>query len=377
MDAGLPPVHQTTTDVLPTSVTTTPAWVGLDCPNERQIRTLGLIQMVCAGISLLGALSMILYLTFKRICANTEVRPLFHLSCADAGLAIFLILSSTYWKRSDLAKSCVYFQILAEMFYLITFLLTANYALNVYIRMKDRYHRANKLIQLREQRHVIISIRVAYCFSWIFPVFCVIPALITTIMMDKDSCYPCFSLFFRGPVNKNVTGQGFIQVLGSKGAVFFMATLLSSLLAIIILYSLTTKVYKHLLRQQSEYTDRQRSSVRELQKRVTLYIGVFLFCWTPAFVLAIIEITNRSPCAQQNLYFLYIIQSVTAPSQGILNTLVYGWTRRAYYSSKESTPLNRQTVRGYGSSTTKRIYPQKPEPNKQPTEETTLFDNQA
>lgn len=332
--------------------------ITAQCDNdERNWKIVGILQILCASLSFVGALSLICFCIGKKICTSSDVRPLFHLACADLLLAVFLILSSTFFQ---FRQPCVFFQALAEMFYLMTFLLTANYALNTYVKMKDRYHRKNNLIQLREQKWFGGVLSLGYCLSWLVPGIVMIPAYVVIFSEEKDPCTLCVSLFFR--VSSNETSArsiGHTKGWNCYGAILFLSTLLFSLLAIIILYLLTYKVYQTLVCRQNEFTNRQRSGIIELQKRVTLYVFVFLFCWTPAFILAVFEIIRGSPVPAETHLFLYILQSVTAPSQGLLNSLFYGWTRRSFRSNRETSALMKQTYRVYGSNS-KRKYPQVP-----------------
>ena len=52
------------------------------------------------------------------------------------------------------------------------------------------------------------------------------------------------------------------------------------------------------------------------------------------------------------MFFPVRLQGVTAPSQGFLNCIIYGWTRATFRmakSSQDKRPILRETYRIYGS----------------------------
>ncbi|XP_077996262.1 transmembrane protein 116-like [Glandiceps talaboti] len=340
----------------------------LDDQDNEDMRILRFVHLVVASLSILGAGSIIVYSVYKRTCRSIEVRPLFHLSIADLFLSICWVIGAAMWtlvwENMDKSDECIYLQAVTEAFHIATFFLTVNYALNVYVRIKDRLNRANNLRPLLETTGMIWSLRIVLIIAWLLPVVLMIPVILLYKDANQD-CTRCLLLFYR-PASSVTHDDKYNEWLWSNyGSIVFVASLSLSIVALLILYGLAYRVYRQLL-SQNVWTERQRLAVSNMRHRITLYILVFLFCWLPALTIAITHLVHDDAGLLIHEYFpLYLVQGITAPSQGFLNSLVYGWTRPSFRSatadprsdaSGGTTPLMKTTYRSYGVASGRKTF---------------------
>ncbi|XP_035690445.1 transmembrane protein 116-like isoform X1 [Branchiostoma floridae] len=335
-----------------------------DDEDKKNMEALSYIHMVMSTISIFGTLSIILYSIVKKIFRSAEVRPLFHLAVADLLLAVCWLVGSLLWRsRLDLnndadSDKCFYLQLVTEAVHLVTFFLTMNYALNVYIRLKDRENKANNLSLLMSSRWMVWTMRLVYVLSWFVPVLVMVPAALhkKQVLREVDTCTRCLM-----PFGRSSTGN--VQHLdwNSYISLLLVGCLVLSISAMVILYVLSYRVYGRVLKSNI-WTNSQRDALALLKTRVTLYILVFLFCWSPALTVAITDLSQQKFPEFSRYVVLYVLQGVTAPAQGFLNSMVYGWTRSGFReavrdnmaaaSTSAQAPLllARSNVIHYGSS---------------------------
>ncbi|XP_002737077.1 transmembrane protein 116-like [Saccoglossus kowalevskii] len=331
------------------------------------MKILSYVHIIVASLSIIGASSIIVYSIYRNSCTTLDVRPLFHLSIADLCLSICWVLGATFWIVSfqngrvnfDIMEECPYLQAVTQAFHIATFFLTVNYALNVYIRIKDKQNRANDLRPLMESWKMVWVLRSVYIFAWLAPIALMVPVVYLNIKSDEPDDNDCGKrcLLFISKPSCNVEAKNHWLCANYATLVFVLALGLS-IIALLIIYGLSFRVYRQLV-FQNVWTDRQRAAVSSMRYRITLYILVFLFCWLPAFTVAITQLVMEEIMWLHTYFTLYLVQGITAPSQGFLNCLVYGWTRPAFiranpqsrYStpgSATTTPLTRTTYRSYG-----------------------------
>eukprot|EP00058_Branchiostoma_floridae_P000016 XP_002585504.1 hypothetical protein BRAFLDRAFT_111940 [Branchiostoma floridae] len=248
-----------------------------DDEDKKNMEALSYIHMVMSTISIFGTLSIILYSIVKKIFRS------------------------------------------AEAVHLVTFFLTMNYALNVYIRLKDRENKANNLS--------LLMVRFV-------PVLVMVPAALhkKQVLREVDTCTRCLMPFGRSSTGNHLDWNSYISLL-------LVGCLVLSISAMVILYVLSYRVYGRVLKSNI-WTNSQRDALALLKTRVTLYILVFLFCWSPALTVAITDLSQQKFPEFSRYVVLYVLQGVTAPAQGFLNSMVYGWTRSGF----------REAVIHYGSS---------------------------
>ncbi|XP_071946441.1 transmembrane protein 116-like isoform X2 [Antedon mediterranea] len=330
-----------------------------DEENEELLLALRYIHIVFASLSIIGASSTIIYSIIKGVVTSEEVRPLFHLSLADLGLAICWVIGAAVWNDDkDDSEGCVYLQAITEAFHVSTFFLTVNYSLNVYVRIKDRQNRAMKLSTLMSSIKMKWGLRMVYVLSWLLPIIIMIPIVYYHETVDLLKCYRCLLLFYRPSVQSRDEDYD-SWWWENYGAIFFVISLGLSMIIIIVFYLLSIKVFRILIKQNM-WTDAQRDAVRSMRIRITFYILVFLYCWIPAFCLGIIDLASEKKISVSDYSVLYILQGITAPSQGFLNCIVYGWTRPTFRkigrraNAGNKTLLSARTYRVYGTGAQKK-----------------------
>ncbi|EHA97642.1 Transmembrane protein 116 [Heterocephalus glaber] len=85
----------------------------------------------------------------------------------------------------------------------------------------------------------------------------------------------------------------------------------------------------------------QWAVIHIVEQRVRLYPVAFLCCWGPAIILMIIKLTK--PQDTKLHMALYILQALTATSQGLLNCGVYGWTQHKFHQLKQEARRDADT----------------------------------
>ncbi|XP_033111567.1 transmembrane protein 116-like [Anneissia japonica] len=192
------------------------------------------VHIVFACLSILGSSSTIIYSLIKGVVTSEEVRPLFHLSVADLGLAICWVAGAALWSdETEPNENCVYLQAITEAFHVSTFFLTMNYSLNVYVRIKDRLHRAKKLSTLMSNIKMKWALRMVYILSWLIPIVVMIPVVIYHQKLELIPCYRCLLLFYRPSIQSkedDYTGWWW----ENYGAIFFVISLGLSMITILM-----------------------------------------------------------------------------------------------------------------------------------------------
>ncbi|XP_048467697.1 transmembrane protein 116-like, partial [Rhincodon typus] len=138
--------------------------------------------------------------------------------------------------------------------------------------------------------------------------------------------------------------------------IILLITFCFTLLGIVILLIKSRILYKKLVTLTGFLGDQQWAKISMIERRIFLYPTAFLFCWGPATILAVVKLLN--PKDMPSLYaILYSLQAFTAPSQGLLNCIVYGWTQRMLRHMRQKarrdidtqTPLLRSQKQSYCS----------------------------
>ncbi|XP_066928984.1 transmembrane protein 116-like [Clytia hemisphaerica] len=308
--------------------------------NEDVVAKVGLAS---ASLTLVSTLSIVCFILCKHIQSNVQVKPLLHLSIADFLLAFAWVSANTaYLVKNDFedvqqtAMSCFTWQLITEIIHIVTFCFTINYSINVYFLMKDRVRSMG--MDYTEQVHEMASLSairlqrfksLLYYISWLMPIILMLPIIIESKMENISSCQKCvIAIDVPRLVNKV---PPFIK---AYGFILLAATLLLSMVTIMVLYGLTLRLYWRAI--PAYHTDRQRRQLSNMKKRISVYVVVFMVCWLPALILSIMKsrevwLDVEHKKVDLNDYFaLYILQAVLTPLQGFFNTIVYGWSRRSF-----------------------------------------------
>lgn len=304
-----------------------------------------------SALSILGTVSIIGFILWKRLYFQKEIRPLLHLTIADFLLSLLWISSTISYLTSEFkiqnqthANICFVWQLLTELIHLITFLLTVNYSVNVYLQMKKKIERVHLIhdsdANLMETTHEQKIKDFLYLTSWMLPWILLIPIFVKIKPKNISPCQKCVLLIDVPRLKGNAT-----EIQRQYGYIILATTLFFSIVSISVLYCMTLKIYWKAV--PGFRTDRERRIFSNMQKRVTLYMISFLICWTPALIISctkwneLRKNTDDSKNDLKHLYVLYLLQAILAPLQGFLNSLVYGWTRKSFRNAASPSDNHR------------------------------------
>ena len=298
---------------------------------------IGIIGLVSASLSLVGSASILVFIIWKKLQNFQQNLPLFHLSLADFILSLLWIISNVkYFVGSEHQEfSCFILLLLTEMIHLVTFFLTINYSVNVYFRMKDRTIQVHMITDGDELPPSNVRKwfkRSLYIVSWTLPMLMMIPIIVNIKPDHANACQRCVILI-DVPVHKAVYGD-----------IILALSLTISILAIILLYCLTLRLYWKAV--PGFHTQHERRQLANMQARVTLYVSVFIICWSPGMMISYDLWFNHSHylsrqflASFQKFFPIFVLQATCAPLQGLLNSIVYGWTRKTFRSPPLPPPL--------------------------------------
>lgn len=151
-------------------------------------------------------------------------------------------------------------------------------------------------------------------------------------------------------------GGSVCSVIYFYGVGVFLVSFLISFIAIMVLLIQARALYKRFINSTGFLGDQQWAMIKIVEQRVVFYPIAFFCCWGPAILLGIVKLTvsvNSRICM-----VLYILQALTAASQGLLNCIVYGWTQHTFRCMKRNacrdidtqTPLLRSQKKYYAST---------------------------
>uniref|UniRef100_A0A2K5KEZ9 Transmembrane protein 116 n=2 Tax=Colobinae TaxID=9569 RepID=A0A2K5KEZ9_COLAP len=100
-------------------------------------------------------------------------------------------------------------------------------------------------------------------------------------------------------------------------------------------------LYKKFVKSSGFLGSEQWAVIHIVDQRVRLYPVAFFCCWGPAVILMIIKLTK--PQDTKLHMALYVLQALTATSQGLLNCGVYGWTQHKFHQLKQETRRDADT----------------------------------
>ncbi|XP_048582274.1 transmembrane protein 116 isoform X1 [Nematostella vectensis] len=340
-----------------------PGYCMIDLINPddySKFKTVSIIYCVSSLLSMLGAGSVIAFSLSRRVVKSPEVRPLFHLALADFLLALTWLSGAALWLSSPdkekIFRPCFLIDAISEIFHIATFLLTVNYALNVFIRLKERTYGIQNLYFTTVSTNSFYSwlFAILYAICWSIPVLLMVPLITKMHIMahkNKVHCSRCLLLFDRPRASSFAGEKQLWQVYGS---VMLASTLGISILALLVMYFLAERLYRKAVLRSGILTDRQRAGIDDMRQRIFLYIMVFLVCWSPALIVAATDLDRDMKEDNTNIllrkYFpLFVIQGLTAPMQGFLNSIVYGWTRRSFREAANQSLLEESFSASYGS----------------------------
>ncbi|XP_065066615.1 transmembrane protein 116-like [Rhopilema esculentum] len=331
-----------------------------------QMKSLSYLYLIMACMSLLGSASIVITSIVKRKMSNREVHPIFHLSLADLLGSLFLFIGSiAYHTLEETAirnKSCPYLTGFATAFYMATFFLTLNYARTVYqkITVRAKGDSVRRPIRPSVDRSKKVGLKkcntqfVYYGLAWSLPL------LVTIILFSVDHtsfgpndniCSSCLPLFHFKNSNCQMIKDASYKDEPDWYGIYkytFLGFLVLSIIGTVAYNMMAYRAFRSIQIYGGIISKRQRGMLTSVKRRLALFCGTFLICWTPSLVLGIISMS--SSFQMKSLYWLYIIQACTCPLQGFINAFIYGWYRPGFKQAiNERSPLVVQPASSFQS----------------------------
>uniref|UniRef100_A0A2K6UGC1 Transmembrane protein 116 n=1 Tax=Saimiri boliviensis boliviensis TaxID=39432 RepID=A0A2K6UGC1_SAIBB len=100
-------------------------------------------------------------------------------------------------------------------------------------------------------------------------------------------------------------------------------------------------LYKKFVKSSGFLGSEQWAVIHIMDQRVRFYPVAFFCCGGPAVILMIIKLTK--PQDTKLHMALYVLQALTATSQGLLNCGVYGWTQHKFHQLKQEAQRDADT----------------------------------
>ncbi|KAG8146003.1 hypothetical protein E2320_012427 [Naja naja] len=268
---------------------------------------------------------------------RAQVRPLVYLSLSDLFLGLCWLTGALFYSREASHPTregtiCYNLQatgqvkpplISSSVIAASQIFNTVNYTWQLYTDLKGKFNQ-----HLHGQMPQVLSYsthlgRIAILFSSLIPIFLMAPVL------GLGNHFQCSQNFTaeHGYGNLNIT-----------------------------LLIRARMLYKRFVNSMGYVGDQQWAMLKVVEQAVALYPVVFFCCWGPAFILGVVKLARTD---NVSLYMtLYVLEALTASSQGFLNCVVYGWTQHMFHCVKRKacrdvdtqTPLLRSQKRFYAST---------------------------
>ncbi|XP_022406623.1 transmembrane protein 116 isoform X3 [Delphinapterus leucas] len=300
------------------------------------------IQFVMATLSVIGSSSLIAYAVFQNIQKSPEIRPLVYLSFSDLLLGIYWLIEALLYGTSAANKDivCYNLQAVGQILYISSFFYTVNYIWYLYKELRMKPHQSGQSTVPLVIGYTCRVSQIAIILSSLIPLLLMIPVF---CLGNASECFRNFSqshrciLMYSPPTAMaKVLPSANISVCSTLyfyGLIIFLASFLLSLLTIVVLLIQAQTLYKKFLKSTGFLGSEQWAVIHIVKQRVRFYPVAFFCCWGPAVILMIIKMTK--PRDTKLHMALYVLQALTASSQGLLNCGVYSWTQYKFYQLKQ------------------------------------------
>ncbi|XP_033076441.1 transmembrane protein 116 isoform X3 [Trachypithecus francoisi] len=280
------------------------------------------IQFVMATLSVIGSSSLIAYAVFQNIQKSPEIRPLFYLSFCDLLLGLCWLTEILLYGASVANKDiiCYNLQAVGQIFYISSFLYTISYIWYLYTELRMKHTQSGQSTSPLVIDYTCRVGQMAFVFSR-----CILmhppPSAVAELPPSANTSV-CSTLYF-------------------YSITIFLGSFVLSLLTIMVLLIRAQTVYKKFVKSSGFLGSEQWAVIHIVDQRVRLYPVAFFCCWGPAVILMIIKLTK--PQDTKLHMALYVLQALTATSQGLLNCGVYGWTQHKFHQLKQETRRDADT----------------------------------
>ncbi|XP_046496329.1 transmembrane protein 116 isoform X2 [Equus quagga] len=273
------------------------------------------IQFVMATLSVIGSSSLIAYIVFQNIQKSPEIRPLFYLSFSDLLLGICWLIEALLYGTSVVNKDIVCYNLQA-----------VGQVIDYTCQVGQIAIILSSLIPLLLMIPVFCLGNASECFhNFSQSHRCILmyspPSAMAELLPSADASV-CSTLYF-------------------YGLTIFLASFLLSLLTIVVLLIQAQTLYKKFVKSTGFLGSEQWAVIHIMEQRVRFYPVAFFCCWGPAVILMIVKLTK--PQDTKLHMALYVLQALTASSQGLLNCGVYGWTQYNFYYLKQEARRDADT----------------------------------
>uniref|UniRef100_A0A8D0GYW9 Transmembrane protein 116 n=1 Tax=Sphenodon punctatus TaxID=8508 RepID=A0A8D0GYW9_SPHPU len=280
--------------------------------------------------SVVGSSSIIVYAVFQNAVRSPELRPLFYLSLSDLFLGICWLIGAFLYNTSTTNQDviCYNLQTTGQIFYVASFLYTANYTCHLYLDLKVKY---NQNMNMSPLVSVTLTAMLGFSppslipFLLMVPVFCL--GNIRQCYQNSSQNHGCLLMH---------TDQHQVPDVSECSVIYLYAigVFLISFLICFVLLIRARVLYKRFLNSTGYMGDQQWAMVKMVEQRVVFYPVAFFCCWGPAVLLGIVKLIRLNTTMYTALY---VLQALTASSQGLLNCVVYGWTQHTFRRMKRNT----------------------------------------
>ncbi|KAG8597808.1 hypothetical protein GDO81_002395 [Engystomops pustulosus] len=316
------------------------------------------IQVVTSVLSIIGSGSIIGYAVFQNACRLPEVRPLFYLSVSDLLLAFCWLVGAVLYKSDTSGVKCFNLQAMGQIFYLSTFLYTANYVWQIFSHFRRRLSHDLNQISILE--------------TWIGRIVTVLCSLVPVLLIcpvfyygNTINCYGNNSCLVLNVGSHITIDYGFhtedgCTALHTYSTIIFMITFSLSSISILVILSYSYRLFRS-IQNDSRLLEDHWTTITAARYSLLLFPLIFIFCCLPVIILIFVTMPGKNdgwlPDGYQALCY---IQAFTAISQGFLNSLAYGWTQQMIRCQKQNnyrdvdtqTPLLRSQKNLYASMQT-------------------------
>ncbi|XP_026312355.1 transmembrane protein 116 isoform X2 [Piliocolobus tephrosceles] len=268
-----------------------------------------------ATLSVIGSSSLIAYAVFQNIQKSPEIRPLFYLSFCDLLLGLCWLTETLLYGASVANKDIIC------------------YNLQAVGQVIDYTCRVGQM---------------AFVFSSLIPLLLMTPVF---CLGNTSECFQNFSqshkcILMHSPPSAMAelppsANTSVCSTLYFYGITIFLGSFVLSLLTIMVLLIRAQTLYKKFVKSSGFLGSEQWAVIHIVDQRVRLYPVAFFCCWGPAVILMIIKLTK--PQDTKLHMALYVLQALTATSQGLLNCGVYGWTQHKFHQLKQETRRDADT----------------------------------
>uniref|UniRef100_A0A8C5JY07 Transmembrane protein 116 n=1 Tax=Jaculus jaculus TaxID=51337 RepID=A0A8C5JY07_JACJA len=280
----------------------------------------------------------------------TLIKPLFYLNFSDLLLGICWLMKALLYGTSTTHKDiiCYNLQTIGEIFCISSFLYTINYIWYLYTELRKKHNQSGQSTSLLVIEYSCQSGHIAFILSSLIPLLVMTPVF---CLGNASECFHNFSqshrcILMHSPSSAMTeflpsTNTSVCSTLYFYCITIFLISFLLSLLTIMVLLIRAHTMYKKFMKSTCFLGSEQWTLIHIVDQRVRFFPVAFLCCWGPAVILMIIQLTKPQDTKLHMAF--YVLQALTAASQGLLNCGVYGWTQYKFHQLKQSSRRDADT----------------------------------